>query len=207
MTSPWSSVIHEAEEWIRDFVGQPHRDLGRRGPVCPFVPAALAKGRIDYRVRADLSDGSIAVLTQGLTAEITDFATDSDTTGPLDARLILLPGALATAWSRLDEAYGAVLKDLAVDMGVMVGQFHPDCNEGSVHNDAFRTSRSPVAMLAIRRMAVHDILFLQDEARWVAVYARRFGPGCVGGDTGDSLVADLRRELFSSSPLGVGRER
>src|SRR6185295_8338718 len=27
-------------EWIRTFVVMPHKDLGRAGPVCPFVPGA-----------------------------------------------------------------------------------------------------------------------------------------------------------------------
>ena len=30
--------------WIKTFVAAPHRDLGRAGPVCPFVPGSLLSG-------------------------------------------------------------------------------------------------------------------------------------------------------------------
>ncbi len=29
--------------WIKTFVIRPHKDLGRAGPVCPFVPGALER--------------------------------------------------------------------------------------------------------------------------------------------------------------------
>jgi Domain of unknown function (DUF6875) len=29
--------------WIKTFVVKPHQDLGRAGPVCPFVPGALER--------------------------------------------------------------------------------------------------------------------------------------------------------------------
>jgi hypothetical protein len=32
--------------WIRTFVARPHKDLGRAGPVCPFVPGALERGTL-----------------------------------------------------------------------------------------------------------------------------------------------------------------
>jgi heptaprenyl diphosphate synthase len=57
----------------------------------------------------------------------------------------------------------------------MIGQFHPECAEPAARNPAFRVSRSPVPLVAIRFMAVHDILFLGEQANWFAQYHRRFG--------------------------------
>ena len=34
---PFRSVA----DWIKTFVVRPHKDLGRDGPVCPFVPRSL----------------------------------------------------------------------------------------------------------------------------------------------------------------------
>ena len=36
--------------WTRDSVAQPHPDLGRRGAVCPFVPAALESDTVWFAV-------------------------------------------------------------------------------------------------------------------------------------------------------------
>lgn len=31
-------ALRPVADWITSFVAQPHEDLGREGPVCPFVP-------------------------------------------------------------------------------------------------------------------------------------------------------------------------
>jgi len=35
------NALRAVEDWIKAFVSMPHKDLGRTGPVCPFVPGAL----------------------------------------------------------------------------------------------------------------------------------------------------------------------
>src|ERR1700758_619934 len=34
------NALHTVADWIKTFVARPHKDLGRAGPVCPFVPVA-----------------------------------------------------------------------------------------------------------------------------------------------------------------------
>jgi hypothetical protein len=36
-------ALHAVADWIKTFVVRPHKDLGRAGPVCPFVPEALER--------------------------------------------------------------------------------------------------------------------------------------------------------------------
>ena len=31
-------ALHAVADWIKTYVVKPHKDLGRAGPVCPFVP-------------------------------------------------------------------------------------------------------------------------------------------------------------------------
>ena len=31
-------ALHAVADWIKSYVVEPHEDLGRAGPVCPFVP-------------------------------------------------------------------------------------------------------------------------------------------------------------------------
>ena len=35
-------ALHAVADWIKTYVVQPHEDLGRAGPVCPFVPVSLS---------------------------------------------------------------------------------------------------------------------------------------------------------------------
>jgi hypothetical protein len=37
------NALHAVADWIKTFVAMPHKDLGRAGPVCPFVPVALER--------------------------------------------------------------------------------------------------------------------------------------------------------------------
>jgi hypothetical protein len=34
-------ALRAVADWTKTFVAKHHRDLGRAGPVCPFVPVAL----------------------------------------------------------------------------------------------------------------------------------------------------------------------
>jgi hypothetical protein len=36
-------ALHAVADWIKSHVVKPHKDLGRAGPVCPFVPGALER--------------------------------------------------------------------------------------------------------------------------------------------------------------------
>ena len=37
------AALQAVADWIKTFVVQPHKDLGRAGPVCPFVPGSLER--------------------------------------------------------------------------------------------------------------------------------------------------------------------
>jgi len=36
-------ALRAVADWIKTYVVKPHKDLGRAGPVCPFVPGALER--------------------------------------------------------------------------------------------------------------------------------------------------------------------
>ena len=36
-------ALQAVADWIRTFVVKPHKDLGRAGSVCPFVPGSLER--------------------------------------------------------------------------------------------------------------------------------------------------------------------
>jgi hypothetical protein len=36
-------ALHAVADWIKTFVVKPHKDLGRAGTICPFVPGSLER--------------------------------------------------------------------------------------------------------------------------------------------------------------------
>ena len=36
-------ALRAVADWIKSFIVQPNKDLGRAGPVCPFVPVSLER--------------------------------------------------------------------------------------------------------------------------------------------------------------------
>ncbi|HKR60223.1 MAG TPA: hypothetical protein VJS64_10860, partial [Pyrinomonadaceae bacterium] len=37
------AALRTVADWIKSFIARPHKDLGRDGAVCPFVPEALER--------------------------------------------------------------------------------------------------------------------------------------------------------------------
>jgi hypothetical protein len=43
-------ALQAVADWIKAFVVEPHKDLGRAGTVCPFVPGSLGPNAEELRV-------------------------------------------------------------------------------------------------------------------------------------------------------------
>jgi heptaprenyl diphosphate synthase len=182
------------DAWLREYVAVAEERVGRSGPVCPFMPRALDQHAVEARIRYDIKGSSEPELINELGAEISEFGKTGRSPHKsgvlLDSRLIVMPQLGPAGWGRLDAAY-EYLKDFAVESGLMVGQFHPRCDERAVRNSDFRVSVAPVAMLAIRHMAPHDILFLNRSERWFKEYDSYFRSHFERGRIRDPLLLSL----------------
>ena len=180
--------------WLHDYVSAPTPHLGRNGPVCPFVPSALG----DNAVRSSFYYGVDGRDPRGLHSLLADELREFDRTAAppskagtsLASLLVVLPDTGPEGWVIMDQAYGGI-KEFAVATGLMVGQFHPACDERAVRNPDFPVSRAPVGLFAVRRMAPHDILFLHSDPEWFAVYRQRFGSHYTRGKVRDPLMREL----------------
>jgi hypothetical protein len=183
------------DAWLREYVSAADRRVGRSGPVCPFIPRALVEHAVDIRVREDIDGSSERELSDELRAEIGEFGKGErppHSSGvSLESRLIVMPHMGAAGWDTLDAVYHADLKNFAVESGLMVGQFHPRCDERAVRNPDFRVSIAPVALLAMRYMAPHDILFLHRSGQWFKEYDHHFGAHFERGRIRDPLLLSL----------------
>ncbi|MFF5211827.1 DUF6875 domain-containing protein [Streptosporangium sp. NPDC000396] len=185
----YGGALRTVADWAGNYLARPHPELGRTGPVCPFVPAALRHETFYLAVQPGLRPDRAQVETA--MAFYRDwFAELEPRNGPraqFKTILVLFPDVATSDAPEVIDVTQARLKASFVAGGLMIGQFHPlPPAEGGLWNPDFRPLRSPVPLLAIRHLVPTDLPFLVGERRFLESYARRFG---------DALPERQRSEL------------
>jgi Domain of unknown function (DUF6875) len=172
-------------------VVKPHEELGRAGPVCPFVPGALERKtlRLAPEQIADRGVPDVVELMNGYKSLFLDAE-------PIDAddanyKVILVVFTDLSA-DRAQGVFDDVLEQLAapsyVEDGIGFGPFY-EGNEGTaIYNSSFRPFQSPVPFLFVRHGVISDWKFFLDDEEWLSLWARRFGDSAV-----HALAEELRR--------------
>lgn len=133
-------------DWINAFITQPHKDLGRSGPVCPFVPGSLERQEL-WLAPEPLANKTVADLVQ----LVNDYKALLLRAQPIgdDAiyKAILVVFTDVSADRANDDFNDVHMQDLNqpayADDGLVLGQFH-ERNEGSaVRNPNFTRSWRP----------------------------------------------------------------
>jgi heptaprenyl diphosphate synthase len=145
--------------------------------VCPFVSASIESDSLRMAFHPEASGHDETTIEAIVAGYIPVFKT----LPPYDNRellrkalLIVFPNIEERSVGVLDHVH-ANLKHKFVENGLMVGQFHQRCDERAIYNNRFKVSRSPYPLMAVRHMAIHDILFLQSNPDWFRIYNVRFG--------------------------------
>lgn len=177
-----ASAGHPAAEaiahWVRDYLCAPHPQLGRNGPMCPFVPGALMK-KLMFATVYEEGDLDIDAIKAILLREMERFIELEPVSGneaQFKSLMVLFPGIAERDVAELIEAAQADLQRHFVPNGLMVGEFHagpPD--KRGLWNPEFRPLYSPVPMLVIRHMVPTDILFLKDSPHLFSEYVKIYG--------------------------------
>ena len=191
-------ALAPAIAWVDDFVKQANPDLGRTGVVCPFVPESARQDMLQYFVldvalapelRREAKEEDYAAVMEPAILRLRDQFMANRTTDPkirlLYAYLIVFRGLdleLDRA-SLLIERIQRELKPKFVELGLMIGEFHPFSNALGLRNPDFRPLRSPVPLLSFRNMVEIDFVFLsrkQDPAplrvHFLKSYLLHMGP-------------------------------
>ena len=162
-------------DWAKTFLITGHPELGRTGPVCPYTQPSLRKDLFHLASPADV-DGALdgpAVIAQ-LRARYEELSAGLDDADlELLTVLVVLPQLDHRDSSELDLLQRKAKDEFVAD-GLMIGQFHPTCPEPGLWNPDFRPLRSPVPLLAVRKLLVFDLPFLIDVDMHVDSYLRRF---------------------------------
>jgi hypothetical protein len=175
-------ALQAIADWIKGYVVNPHKDLGRTGPVCPFVPGSLERKTLwlaPERI-ANRDAPEVVELMSGYKKRLLE-------TGPTDGD-DLIYNVIVVVFTDLpaDRAQGVfdgVLDQLAVptyaEHGILFGPFHEHFEGTAIYNSNFRPFRSPVPFLFVRHGVVSDWKFFLDNEDMFNLWARRFGDSAV----------------------------
>ena len=189
-------ALRAVADWIKAFVVNPHKDLGRAGAVCPFVPGSLERKTLWLAPEqiADRDVPEVVEIMNGYRRLLLD-------TRPTDGDDVTY-NVIVVVFSDLpaDRAQGVfddVLKQLAVpsyaEDGNLFGPFY-EGNEGTaIYNSSFRPFQSPVPFLFVRHGVIGDWKFFLDDEEQLNLWARRYGESAV-----QALAEELRRLPWSA---------
>jgi hypothetical protein len=184
-------ALRAVADWIKTFVARPHKDLGRAGSVCPFVPVSLERQTL-WLAPEKVGDRSVAEVVDLIRGYQRLFL-DAEPTDGDDATyksFVVLFTDLSA--DRAKELFDDVLEQLAVPSYVedrfVMGGFY-EGNEGTaIYNPSFRPFTSPVPFLLVRQAVISDWKFFLDNEDWLKLWARRYGESGV-----QALAEQLRR--------------
>ncbi len=174
----------EMTEWAKNFLAKPHAELGRSGPVCPFLPRALQLNTIRFAViRAkNLEQSQIEDIVRNYRDDFLALEPSEGELAFYKAIMLIFPDIQGEDAFQLIDGVQQKLKPFFVESGLMLGEFHQWNESPGLHNPDFRPLRSPVPMLAIRFMADADLPFLHRlsddpdvRLRYLRAYLDRFG--------------------------------
>lgn len=175
-------IAFEVLAWVQSFLVEPHpsmkRTPGSTGEsICPFAKPVLDESALYMAFHHEVN-GKSAELIESIAL---GYCEPFKKTTPFHERdrhkkalLIIFPEIPQDETGVLDIVHTAI-KSPCVHDGLMVAQCHARCDGRSVHNAALKVYAAPYPFIAMRHMALHDILFLQDTEAWFQAYDLRFG--------------------------------
>jgi hypothetical protein len=171
------TALRQVVTWAREYLCKPHPELGRTGPVCPFVNKSMRKQYLFFAVYrgADLDRADVCDVVM----KYRDWFLEMEPREGRDAQLksinILFPDVSPEEAPLLIDVTQAELKPQYVEKGIMVGEFHPGPpKKAGLWNPDFRPLWCPVPMLSIRHMVSTDFAFLNDEPELLIAYLKAF---------------------------------
>jgi hypothetical protein len=184
-------ALQAVADWIKTFVVKPHKDLGRAGTVCPFVPGSLERKTLWLALEqiADRDGPEVVALMNGYKRLLLD-------TRPTDGDDVIY-NVIVVVFSDLpaDRAQGVfddVLDHLAVpsylEDGILFGPYYEGNEATAIYNSSFRPFQSPVPFLFVRHGVTGDWKFFLDDDEWLKLWASRYGESAV-----QALAEELRR--------------
>ena len=195
--------LKQIVDWARSYLCEAHPELGREGPVCPYVQASMRKRSFFLTVQRGREHTPADV--ERTVKDLRDwFLQLEPSRGPqriYKTILCLFPDLAKTDVPILIDQVQDRLKAEYVPLGVMVGEFHdgpPD--KAGLWNPDFRPLAAPVPMLVIRYMVSTDFPFLANDPTFMKHYLDLFGGEVPAHLRADVAAAAARHGLDFPDP-------
>jgi hypothetical protein len=185
------AALHAVADWIRTYVVKPHKDLGRAGPVCPFVPVSLERKTL-WLAPERIADRDVPDAVELIGGYQRLFLDAQPTDGDDASYKVIVVVFTDLSADRAQGVFGDVLRRLAVpsyvEDGIVFGPFYEGHEGTAIYNSSFRPFQSPVPFLFVRHGVISDWKFFLDNEDWLNLWARHFGESAV-----HALAEELRR--------------
>jgi heptaprenyl diphosphate synthase len=165
--------------WSNTFLAQENELIRRpKGSqvVCPFVKPTLDNDTYYITFAPEITDGNISEIEKIAIGHIEKFKKllPMGRSSVYKKGLLIVFNNLSEDDALALDTVHANVKDEFVANGLMLGQFHAKCDERGAYNPDFKVSQAPYPLLAIRSMAVHDVLFL-NKREWFEKFDSLYG--------------------------------
>jgi hypothetical protein len=201
------TALRAVADWIKRFIVHPHKELGRAGPVCPFVPGSLER-RTLWLAPEHVGGRSVADVVDLLSGYQRRFLGAQPTDGDDAISKVIVVVFTDLSADRAQGVFDDVLQQLAVpsygEEGIVFGPFYEGNAGTAIYNASFRPFQSPVPFLFVRHGVISDWKFFLGNEAWLTLWARRYGESAV-----QVLAEELRRlpwrERSGSQPSAASR--
>jgi len=185
------AALQAVADWIKAFVVKPHKDLGRAGTVCPFVPGSLERNVL-WLAPEQISDQSEPDVVELMSRYKSLFLETQPTGGDeVDYKVIAVVFTDLPA-DRAQGVFDDVVQHLAIpsyaDEGILFGPYYKGNETTAIYNSKFRPFQSPVPFMFVRHGVLSEWKFFLDSEQWLDLWARRYGESAV-----QALAEELRR--------------
>lgn len=152
--------VELARRWLGDFPVHPHPDLGRAGPVCPYMGRARDLGRLElFGFDATAGDEVLVARARMLREDLERRSAASATDRTYLVYFLVPYGLPEPDLKAMVERVHARLRPEFVRRGLLAGDFWPDHHSRGLHSRSFRPFASPLPILGMRNMVPGDLAF------------------------------------------------
>jgi len=165
----------QLRSFLTDFLAKPHKELGRRGSVCPFVPLALKRDSVLIGMAPSSDTLSAQAIERLVFALQSHFLHKMEPLGG-NSNTIFKAIVLGFPHMRDEDAPSLVdhvqqkLKRAFTASGMMLGEFHKLNRTSGLHNPDFSPLQTLFPALAMRFMVATDLVFLKHDRHYLSAY-------------------------------------
>jgi hypothetical protein len=179
-------------DWIKTFVVKPHKDLGRAGTVCPFVPVSLERKAL-WLAPEQVADRDVPEVVELMSGYRRLLLDTRPTEGDDVIYNVIVVVFTDLSADRAQGVFAEVLQHLGLpsymEDGILFGPYYEGNKGTAVYNSSFRPFQSPVPFLFVRHGVISDWKFFLDDEEWLNLWAHRYG------ESGTKALAEELRRL------------